>query len=86
MSDEEALAILNVTEKSSRWLLLHLRPDKHPHHEAQAEAALSRVNQARDVRCRHVTDWTQLGLRCVPLSPLHMGIHMGSREGVWQLF
>ena len=54
MSDEEALAILNVTEKSSRWLLLHLRPDKHPHHEAQAEAALSRVNQARDVRCRHV--------------------------------
>ena len=59
MSEEEALAILYVTHKSSKWLLLQLRPQKHPHHQAQAQAALSRVNQARDVRCRHVTDWEQ---------------------------
>ena len=59
MSEEEALAILNVTNKSPKWLLLQLRPDKHPHHQAQAQAATSRVNQARDVRSRHVTDWTQ---------------------------
>ena len=45
--------------KSSKWLLLQLRPDRHPHHQAQAQAALSRVNQARDVRCRHVIDWEQ---------------------------
>ena len=33
MSEAEALAILNVTHKSSKWLLLQLRPaDKHPHH------------------------------------------------------
>ena len=59
MTEAEALAILNVTHKSPKWLLLQLRPDKHPHHKAEAQAAVSRVNQARDVRCRHVTDWTQ---------------------------
>ena len=56
---EEALAILNVTHKSPRWLLAQVHPDKHPHHTSQAQAATARVNQARDIRCRHVTDWTQ---------------------------
>jgi hypothetical protein len=56
---EEALAILNVTHKSPRWLLAQVHPDKHPHHTSQAQAATARVNQARDIRSRHVTDWTQ---------------------------
>ena len=55
MSEEEALSVLNVTRKSPRWLLKQVHPDKHPNHEAEAEAATARVNQARDVRCRHVT-------------------------------
>jgi curved DNA-binding protein CbpA len=33
-----------------------VRPDKHPDHRAEAEAATARVNQARDVRCRYVTE------------------------------
>ena len=59
MSEAEALAILNVTHKSPKWLILQVHPDRHPDHQAEAKAATSRVNQARDVRCRHVTDWTQ---------------------------
>ena len=59
MTAEEALAILNVTHKSPKGLLMQVHPDKHPHHTSQAEAATSRVNQARDIRSRHVTDWTQ---------------------------
>ena len=55
----EALAILNVTHKSPKWLLLQVHPDKHLDDQAAAKAAVSRVNQARDVRCKHVTDWTQ---------------------------
>jgi hypothetical protein len=49
---------LNVTHKSTRWLLKQVHPAKHPDHraEGEAEAATARVNQARDVRCRHVTD------------------------------
>ena len=56
MSEEEALSVLNVTHKSTRWLLKQVHPDKHPDHRAEAEAATARVNQARDVRCRHVTE------------------------------
>ena len=59
MTAEEALAIFNVTHRSPRWLLAQVHPDKHPHHTSQAEAATARVNQARDIRSRHVTDWTQ---------------------------
>ena len=53
---EEALSVLNVTHKSTRWLLKQVHPDKHPDYRAEAEAATARVNQARDVRCRHVTE------------------------------
>ena len=31
-----------------KWLLLQVHPDKHPYHQAEAQAAVSRVNQARD--------------------------------------
>ena len=40
-------------------ILSQVHPDRHPDHQAEAKAATSRVNQAHDVRCRHVTDWTQ---------------------------
>ena len=58
MTAEEALAIFNVTNRSPRWLLAQVHPDKHPHHTSQAQAATARVNQARDIRSRHVTVWT----------------------------
>ena len=56
MSEAEALAILNVTEKRPNWLRLQVLPDKHPDFREEATAATARVNQAMDVRCRHVTD------------------------------
>ena len=56
MSEAEALAILNVTEKRPNWLRLQVRPDKHPDFREEATAATARVNQAMNVRCRHVTD------------------------------
>ena len=59
MTAEEALSIFNVTHRSPRWLLAQVHPDKHPHHTSKAEAATARVNQARDIRSRHVADWTQ---------------------------
>ena len=56
MSEAEALAILNVTEKRPNWLRLQVHPDKHPDFREEATAATARVNQAMDVRSRHVTD------------------------------
>ena len=56
MSETEALVILNVTEKRPNWLRLQVHPDKHPDFREEATAATARVNQAMDVRCRHVTD------------------------------
>ena len=56
MSEAEALAILNVTEKRPNWLRLQVHPDKHPDFREEATAATARVNQAMDVRCRHVTE------------------------------
>ena len=55
MSEVEALAILNVTERRPKWLLSQVHPDKHPDFSAEATAATARVNQAMDVRFRHVT-------------------------------
>ena len=56
MSEVEALAILNVTERRPKWLLSQVHPDKHPDFSAEATAATARVNQAMDVRSRHVTE------------------------------
>ena len=55
MAVEEALQILNVTHRRPKWLLSQVHPDKHPHRKAEAEAAAKCVNQAMDVRSRHVT-------------------------------
>ena len=48
MSEVEALAILNVTERRPKWLLSQVHPDKHPDFSAEATAATARVNQAMD--------------------------------------
>ena len=56
MTQSEALQILNVTERRPKWLLYQVHPDKHPNREAEAIAATMRVNQAMDVRSRHVTE------------------------------
>lgn len=51
MSDEEAAAILRVTDRKPKWLLAQVHPDKHPaHRHEHAAAAATRVNQAIDVR------------------------------------
>ena len=56
MSEAEALAVLNVTQRRPKWLLSQVHPDKHPGFEAEATMATARVNQAMDVRSRHVTE------------------------------
>ena len=56
MSEAEALAILNVTERRPKWLLSQVHPDRHPEFLEEAIAAAARVNQAMDVRSRHVTE------------------------------
>ena len=56
MSEAEALAVLNVTQRRPKWLLSQVHPDKHPDFEAEATMATARVNQAMDVRSRHVTE------------------------------
>ena len=56
MSEAEALAILNVTERRPKWLVSQVHPDKHPEFSAEATAATARVNRAMDVRSRHVTE------------------------------
>ena len=58
MSEAEALAVLNVTQRRPKWLLSQVHPDKHPVFEAEAtmSMATARVNQAMDVRSRHVTE------------------------------
>jgi hypothetical protein len=50
------LAILNVTERRPKWLLSQVHPDRHPEFLEEAIAAAARVNQAMDVRSRHVTE------------------------------
>ena len=65
MSEEEALSVLNVSHKSTKWLLKQVHPDKHPDHRAEAEAATARVNQARDVALQTC----DRGLRCARLCP-----------------
>ena len=52
MSPAEALQILCVTERKPKWL----HPDRHPDCRDEATAAAARVNQAMDVRSRHVTE------------------------------
>ena len=56
MNEDEALAVLNVTERRPKWLLYQVHPDKHQDFIAEATAATARVNQAMDVRFRHVTE------------------------------
>ena len=56
MSEAEALAILNVTERRPKWLISQVHPDKHPGFLEEAIAAAARVNQAMDVRSRHVNE------------------------------
>ena len=50
MSEAEALAVLNVTQRRPKWLLSQVHPDKHPDFEAEATMATARVNQAMDVQ------------------------------------
>ena len=56
MSEAEALEILNVTDRRPKWLLSQVHPDRHPKWRDEASAAAARVNQAMDVRSRHVTE------------------------------
>ena len=57
MSEAEALAcILNVTERRPKWLISQVHPDKQPGFLEEAIAAAARVNQAMDVRSRHVNE------------------------------
>ena len=56
MSEGEALAVLNATKRRPKWLLSQVHRDKHPEFRAEATAATARVNQAMDVRSRHVTE------------------------------
>ena len=56
MSQAEALEILCVTEKRPKWLLCQVHPDRHPDCRDEATAAAALVNQAMDVRSRHVTE------------------------------
>ena len=56
MTEEEALQLLNVTDRRPKWLLSQVHPDRHPEWRAAAERAAARVNQAMDVRYRHVTE------------------------------
>ena len=56
MSEAEALAILNVTERRPKWLLSQVHPDRNPEFLEEAIAAAARVNQAMDVRSRHMTE------------------------------
>ena len=56
MSEAEALEILNVTDRRPKWLLSQVHPDRHPCFRDEATAAAKRVNQAMDVRTRHVTE------------------------------
>ena len=45
-----------VTERRPKWLLSQVHPDRHPDCRDEATAAAARVNQAMDVRSRHVTE------------------------------
>ena len=57
MTEAEALSVLNVTGKRSKWLFMQVHPDINPDHKAEATAASARVNEAMDVRTsRHVTE------------------------------
>ena len=47
---------MNVTDKRPKWLLSQVHPDGHPDRRPEAEAAAKRVNEAMDVRSRHVTE------------------------------
>ena len=77
MSEAEALAVLNVTQRRPKWLLSQVHPDKHPGFEAEATMATARVNQAMDVRSRHVNEVKKLSLN---VSPSHG--HSSGLKGV----
>ena len=55
-SGVRALQVLNVTDRRPKWLLSQVHPDRNPEWRAAAERAAARVNQAMDVRSRHVTE------------------------------
>ena len=56
MTADEALAILNVTDKRPVWLLAQVHPDKHQTRQDDAVAATARVNLARQVRGGRVSE------------------------------
>ena len=62
MTRDEALAVLNVTVRRTKWLLLQAHPDRHRAQAARRRwpllraVAMKRVNQAREIMCRHVTE------------------------------
>ena len=47
---------MNVTERRPKLLLSQVRPDTHPEFLEEAIVAAARVNQAMDVRSRHVNE------------------------------
>ena len=56
LTEEEALAVLNVSDMRPKRLLFAVHPQRNMERVAEAEAATRRVNQAMDVRSRHVTE------------------------------
>ena len=82
---------MNVTETSTRpkWLISHpqVHPDKHPGFPEEAIAAAARVNQAMDVRSRHVHEVYKCVSLCCPFMCMAMGHHgitrwaQASRQG-----
>ena len=65
MTRDEALAVLNVTVRRLKWLLLQAHPDRHPSRESTrgggGRCAKSRcyeacLKQAMGIMCRHVTE------------------------------
>jgi hypothetical protein len=60
MSEAEALAVLNVTQRRPKWLLSQVHPDKHPGFEAEATMATARASikpWCMDVACKqHACD------------------------------
>ena len=51
MSEAEALAVLNVTQRRPKWLLLQVHPDKHPGFEAEA------TNYGNGTHQRSIKPW-----------------------------
>ena len=57
MTEAEALAVLMVSELRPKKLLFAVHPQRNPDRREEAEAAARHVNQAMDMRSRHITEW-----------------------------